>query len=519
MRTNVGRQSMAQITEVKVEDGQLRLRGTFALSCPLPKQDEELPEKLEQAIEMGGQEIKRRLFQQALEYADLELLLEKRKGAGGQGFQRRGRKPYPFKAVFGTVPMRRQQVKQKADGRVVLPSAEAWQTPARMCITAGLRAAVCDGMLEQSGRKTAARVAERAGEADLLSHTECWKVVHEEGRDLQTAQQERAALVLKADAEARRLLLPSGYQAAALPEVSEAGGEELAAADVFADVFADMESPAESMEALEPSPPLGFPGSLAAAEVVAQEQPRQVDPGWVVVEPDEVKVHAQPHTGQKDLLVYTTVVLTESRSWHVAAASAAQVIFQVAGLLAFLGVHQGKRSLLFLADGARWIRDWFEKLQVSSKSMILCWYHLVKRCQQQLSMACHGRKHREQVQMEVLGHLWEGRVDEAIAVLQAHRKGMRVALALDQLVEYLSSRRPYLPNYRARQQAGRWIASNRVEKFNDWSVSERCKHQGMAWTPEGVVALATLEAARRNGDLQPWRQQHRLPAWPQRQAA
>jgi hypothetical protein len=40
-----------------------------------------------------------------------------------------------------------------------------------------------------------------------------------------------------------------------------------------------------------------------------------------------------------------------------------------------------------------------------------------------------------------------------------------------------------------------------VEKFNDWSVSARCKHQGMEWTEAGVVALATLEAARRNGEL------------------
>jgi hypothetical protein len=502
---------MARITEVKVEKGQLLLSGSFALRCPLPEQDADLPMKLEETVEQGGQEIKRLLFRQALENAELQLLLDQRKGSNGQGFQRRGRKPYPFKAVFGTVPMRRQQVKQKADGRVVLPSAQAWQTPERMCITPALRAAVCDGMLEQSVRKTAARVAERAGEEDLLSAAECLKIVHEEGERLQAAQQERAALVLQADAEAVRCLLPPAHPGAA-PAQAGAGEQESAAADLPVPT----ESAAESME---PSPPLGFPGSLAAAEVVAREQPRHVDSGWVVVEPDEVKVHAQPHTGQKDILVYTTVVLTESRSWYLTAGSTRQLIVQVAALLASLGVQEGQRSLLFLADGARWIRDWFEKLPLSSSCMILCWYHLVKRCQQQLSMACHGRKHREQLQGEVLGHLWEGRVDEAVAVLQAHRREMRLASALDQFVEYLSSRRPYLPHYRARQQAGLWIASNRVEKFNDWSVSERCKHQGMAWTQQGVQALATLEAARRNGDLKPWRETHQLPALTDPQAA
>jgi hypothetical protein len=61
---------------------------------------------------------------------------------------------------------------------------------------------------------------------------------------------------------------------------------------------------------------------------------------------------------------------------------------------------------------------------------------------------------------------------------------------LDGLIGYLEKRRPDLPNYRARKEAGLWIASTRVEKFNDWSVSQRGKWRGMSWTPAGVVALA-----------------------------
>jgi hypothetical protein len=512
MRTHVHGQPIAHISEVKLQGEQLVLRGTFALVCPLPKQDERLPEKLEEAIEVGGQEIKRHLFQQALEHAELELLLAQRKGANGLGFQRRGRKRYPFKSVFGTVTMRRQQVKQKADGRVVLPSAQAWQTPERMCITAGLRAAVCDGMLEQSVRKTAARVSERAGEEALLSAAEIVNIVQEEGDRLQTAQRQRAADVLAADAEAARQLVPLREDGNAAP--GEPPGEDARAAPE-----PDSEPEKAADDPMIAGPPLGFPGSLAAAEAVAHEQPRQVDPDYVIVQPDEVKVHAQPQTGQKDLLVYTTVVLTAAQAWYLTAGSAAALIPQVAALLASLGVHHGRRSLLFLADGARWIRNWFDQLQLPSKAMILCWYHLVKKCQTQLSLACKGRQHREQVQAEVLGHLWEGRVEKALAVLQAQRGEMRVGLALDQLVDYLRRRRSYLPNYKDRWQAGLWIASNRVEKFNDWSVTERCKHQGMAWTERGVTALAAIEAARRNHELAPWRDTNQLPAWTLRPAA
>jgi len=50
-----------------------------------------------------------------------------------------------------------------------------------------------------------------------------------------------------------------------------------------------------------------------------------------------------------------------------------------------------------------------------------------------------------------------------------------------------------------------------VEKYNDWAVSERCKHRGMSWSPPGVLALAALEAARRNGELDAWRRDRALP--------
>ncbi len=135
----------------------------------------------------------------------------------------------------------------------------------------------------------------------------------------------------------------------------------------------------------------------------------------------------------------------------------------------------------------------------------MCWWHLVKRVQQDLSRACRGREHRGAVESAVLGALWQGRVEGALEVLRSRSGEMRNREALEELIGYLEARRAYLPDYEARQRAGLWIASNRVEKFNDWSVSARCKHQGMEWTEAGVVSLAVLEAARRNGELPTWR--------------
>jgi hypothetical protein len=258
---------------------------------------------------------------------------------------------------------------------------------------------------------------------------------------------------------------------------------------------------------------IGFPGGPTDPPEVKRDHPRKVDPDVVLVELDEVKVHAQAHTGRKEVLVFTALVLMAGRCWHLAAATARELIFQVGALLAVLGVHRGTRHLLVLADGARWIREWFEALGVRGKTMIVCWWHLVKRCQQDLSRACHGREHRREVESAVLKALWHGRVDEALEVLRSRAGEMRNVEVLEDLIGYLEVRRGYLPDYEARQRAGLWIASNRVEKFNDWSVSARCKHQGMEWTEAGVVALAALEAARRNGELPTWRDQHKLPAW------
>ena len=56
-----------------------------------------------------------------------------------------------------------------------------------------------------------------------------------------------------------------------------------------------------------------------------------------------------------------------------------------------------------------------------------------------------------------------------------------------------------LGDYEGRHAAGLWIASTRVEKWNDTSVSERCKGRGMSWKETGVLAMALHAAwAKRN---------------------
>jgi hypothetical protein len=492
MRAPQELQATVTAEQVKIQDQHLVLQAQICLELPLPEQDAELPKRLEAGIEQGGQMLKRHLFQHAVEQADAELVLAQRQGKQGQGILCRGTTPYTFKTVFGTVQVQRRRIEHKADGTTEVPSAHAWQTPRQVALTAGLRDAACDGMLRDSAQQTVARIDTRAGESGVLAKTTVLEIVHDEGEQLQAAAQARAKAVYARDPEALRLFVPATPKE---QESVEPGGPD-----------------DDAEEAATPAL-IGFPGGPTDPPEVKRDHPRAVDPDVVLVELDEVKVHAQAHTGRKQVQALTALVMIAGRCWHLAAATTSELAYQVGALLAVLGVHRGERRLLVLADGARWIRDWFEGLGVSGGTRIVCWWHLVKRCQQDLSRACRGREHRREVESALLGALWHGRVDEALGVLRAHSGEMKNLEALEELIGYLEARRPYLPDYAARQRAGLWIASNRVEKFNDWSVSARCKHQGMEWTEAGVVSLAVLEAARRNGELPVWRAKHILPLW------
>src|SRR5689334_23758735 len=110
---------------VKIRDDQLILQAQIRLQLPLPEQDAELPGRLEAGIERGGQLLKRRLFRQAVEQADAELILARRRGKDGRGITCRGTTPYTFKTVFGTVHVRRRRIAHQADGATEVPAAHA----------------------------------------------------------------------------------------------------------------------------------------------------------------------------------------------------------------------------------------------------------------------------------------------------------------------------------------------------------------------------------------------------------
>jgi hypothetical protein len=502
VRDTNGLQTPITVSPVNRDAQTLSLELTLRMALPMPNQDEDLPDQIETVVHQTGLEAQRRLFQALIEKADQELVLQRRQGKAGAGIQRRGTRPHTFKTIFGAVTVQRSRVRHTHDGTMEVPSATAWNTSHQLTITGNLRDAVCDQMSDQSAGKSRADVCQSAGDEDLLGRSTLIDIVHQEGAQLIAAQHARARAILDGASEVQLSLLGP---AAADPDARTGLIDDDPPVDESEEARAEWaQTPAEWIAT-------GFLGCEPAMPVVP-DQPRAVDEGFVIVQPDEVKTKAQATTGRKEIWTYTVVVLVAGLRYALADATTDGLWLQVSALLWELEVLSGGRRLLVLGDGASWIRTWFESLAIDPQAMIVCWWHLRKRCSECLSLAGGAKDRRQVLSQSLLDRLWAGTVDEAIALLREAAGWVRNPKALEDLIGYLEKRRAYLPDYGERQRAGLWIASTRVEKLNDWAVSARCKHQGMSWTSQGVEALAALEAARENGELDAWRRDGVLPA-------
>jgi hypothetical protein len=161
----------------------------------------------------------------------------------------------------------------------------------------------------------------------------------------------------------------------------------------------------------------------------------------------------------------------------------AQAVLQHLYLLLLLcgGVYS---KLTLLGDGARWIATFF-KTQIApwpGSELILDWYHSGQEMLRTDQPDCAWEGGEEGIAGPTpLPPLARPTLDEALALLEAYRPQAKDADSLETLIKYLSDRRAYLPNYKARRARCQYIGSAHAEKANDLLVARRQKHQGMHW--------------------------------------
>ena len=177
-------------------------------------------------------------------------------------------------------------------------------------------------------------------------------------------------------------------------------------------------------------------------------------------------------------------------------------------ILAFLlrnGLSQHR--LRFYVDGQRTLQDGILTFFCwhPSVSLILDWFHLVKKFKELLSMAMKGKVYRNEQARALLRLLWYGLIDEAIAHLRSiNSDEIKDPKQIEALVGYLERNRSWIPNYAMRRRLKLCNSSNPAERTANLLASHRQKKNGMSWSVDGSQALSALACVVLNNRTKEW---------------
>lgn len=406
-------------------------------------------------------------------------------GTSGDGYD-----PLKVASRLGVVHLPRQVCYLPGEKSHVLPGNAGLPEHTGQVTTRGLQEWVCLLPQELSFESSARLLGWMSHDPRVMSETQTRRWVSQHGQLIRQAEKvEVMALQERADLAGLTAQLQPAHEprrlAAWATELNQAVETALAQAD--------------------PQPPEGV--SLADWERVIQVRRtetttsaarlRQLGP---TLKPDEVVASVDDvgvrRPEKRRFLEVRTAYVRTATGYRYLSGSADLVLAQLWLLLRLCGGGLTAKITL-VGDGARWIAHFFQERLATwpMTVLILDWYHCRKKCYDLTSLICRGRLTKAQLLGSLLCHLWRGQVTEAISLLEKYRPQTKNEAKLDELINYLRNRQPYLPNYHDRRRQRQYIGSAHVEKGNDLIVARRQKHQGMHWseaTSDGLAALRTL---------------------------
>jgi hypothetical protein len=491
------------ICRIDEEDGAEQLT---ELACvEIPSQVSGPPGKqvdqLEEAAVQVGQQLLGRLVELQWEELDARAVARYRQGRPqviADGYQ-----PLQVATRYGTLQLRRQ-VCAHPDGSHVMPGNALLPEHGGMLITRGLAEWAC--LLSQDlPFATAARLLGwQAGEAGVLSPSMLRTLVRDHGQRIRQVEYSRARRLLERREE-------GGCRLRGLPPAParrRPGWPEALSAAVEAALARGQDWPPEGVSRADWARVLTARRAeheLGAAELRVLGP--TLAPGQVLLALDEVLTPARAPGQFHELR--TACLLTHDARRYLSGVGDTFLV----QVLALVRACQG-RSLLVLADGARWIRTFFERslAYLPQASLLLDWHHLKEKCRDLIGRLAPTRPAKLRLVQRVLCRLWRGEVPRALRLLEAYRPHARNQSALDELLGYLRARAPWIPNYRERRRQCEYIGSGLVEQANDRIVARRQKSGGMRWSARGSVTLATLRTLVLNGGWDTyWRQWELAP--------
>ena len=472
-----------QYTTNKVEckavlnNNELQVFGTFQFSTSLDPKMNEL-DALIAAAEAIGQMVKERAAIMSLEESDQRATAAAQRCAQhcAKRLHKNGTRPFTIITPFGRIKVQRQRLRNPVTGKTFIPSSELWETKQNRHIVSALAAECCDTVQEISYRKSQRAISEQSNSESLLAHSTVWNLKQSQGKQLEHIQNQFVHDCLgqyeKQMEEHGLLPLPDSAEEL-FDEPSDCRIKE--EAQRLYHHFTDL-SDNERTQGERSDSGLNTKRSCHV--------PKDV----ILLQADEVVTKSQMKGCKWNKTFTATIEDGNGRREYLVSRTAFALQILVGAVLLCLGLR--KKRLEVISDGASWISTWISRILKVDTYHILCWYHLCKRVYEGLSGVGASKKERRQLELEVLGLLWKGKASEAITQLRSLLPRCRVRARVENLIDYLVRKRSQIADYETRHEQGLWIASTRVERWNDIAVSERCKGRGMSWVDTGVLAIA-----------------------------
>jgi hypothetical protein len=471
--------------KVNERDGCLHLTGSFNVRADIAPSVSELDQIVDLADHIG-QLLKQQIATATIREADRRAAKLAQEVA--PHCHKHGTRPFTIITPYGRLKVNRQRLFDTTSNKAFIPSAILWNTAQNRHIVTALAKSACETTQDISFRKSKKKLSQTARVDSLLAHSTVWNLKQDEEKRLEKAQQQLVDNVLKEHGET---LDKHGF----LPPPPKNNTDDNI---IDAECSEEIKEEAEALYTY-------FTSEHRKNEVESdsrdkndgdgdtERKRRHVPSDTILLQADEDVTKSQ-EPGRKANKTFTATVETGTgRCEYLAARSSESLQLLVAAVLVLLGLFSG-RKLEVISDGATWIGNWIGRLTGVEVNHLLCWYHLTKRVLVGLSGLGVPKEERKLLEREILGYLWKGDVTSAITVLKSLLPRCRVPGRVEELVDYLIRKQSWIGDYEGRHAAGLWIASTRVEKWNDVAISERCKHRGMSWTESGVMAMA-LHAA------------------------
>ena len=477
--------------DCKVDDnGYLHLTGSFAVRAAIAPICGEIDQIVDLADHIG-QLLKQQIAVVTIQEADRRAAQLAQNVA--PHCHKHGTRPFTIIAPYGRLKVNRQRLFDTTTNKAFIPSAKLWKTAQNRHIVTALAKSACETAQDISFRKSKETISKAARVDSLLAHSTVWNLKQDEEKRLEKAQQKFVENTLKDHGEVldkHGFLPPPSKHHSCDDVIDEECSEEIKEeAEALYTYFTSEHRKNEIEDDVQDKNNDG---------VSTKRRRRHVPPDTILLQADENVTKSQEPGRKANKTLTATVETGTGRCEYLAARSSESLQLLVAAVLVLLGLFRRGGPVIMklevISDGAVWIGNWIGRLTGVEVYHLLCWYHLTKRVLVGLSGFGGSKEERKLLEREILGYLWKGDVTRAIEVLKVLLPRCRVPSRVEELIDYLIRKQSWIGDYEGRHAAGLWIASTRVEKWNDVAISERCKHRGMSWTESGVMAMA-LHAA------------------------